>query len=166
MFWHHFFCIHILRHHLNSQFLHPKSNGFFLSFFEKYETYHEFEFSSNSFMLAFQHISHLSISGPFGMVFKHLSNCFHPKDSKHGFRWLFQLCFHITQGHIPRWIAHVLGAAHLLAMTKLSSRISPIVMGKMLYWFTSYISCLKFHGAFGTHFLYTSLELQPRVHVK
>jgi hypothetical protein len=46
---------------------------------------------------------------------------------------LFQLCFHITQGHIPSQIARVFGAAHLLAMTKLSCVVHPIAMGESLY---------------------------------
>jgi len=61
---------------------------------------------------------HLSISGLFGMIFEHLRNCFQPKDLASGFLQLFQLCFHITQGHIPPQLTCVLRAAYLLTMTK------------------------------------------------
>jgi hypothetical protein len=54
-----------------------------------------------------------------------------------GFLQLFQLCFHIAQGHIPPQITHVLRMARLLAMTKISSGVSSIVMGEALYQFTN-----------------------------
>jgi hypothetical protein len=56
-----------------------------------------------------------------------------------GFPQLFQLCFHITQGHIPTQIAHGLGVARFLAMTKPSNGIHPIAVGETLYRFTSYV---------------------------
>jgi len=76
---------------------------------------------------------HLLASGPFGMVFEHFQNCFHLVDSTNGFLQLFQLCSHIAYDHIPPQIANVLGTAHLLAMTKPSNGIHPIVMGETLY---------------------------------
>jgi hypothetical protein len=78
-------------------------------------------------------MSYLSPSGPFGMVSKHLRDCFHLEDLVGGFLQLFQLCFHIAQGHISPQIAHVLGAACLLAMTKPSGGVHPIAMGETLY---------------------------------
>jgi hypothetical protein len=95
---------------------------------------------------------HLLTSGPFGMVFKHLRDCFHSKDSTNGFLQLFQLCFHITQGHIPPQIAHVLGTTRLLAMTKALGGVCPIIVGETLYRFTNCALCLQFHEAFVTHF--------------
>jgi hypothetical protein len=71
---------------------------------------------------------HLSTSGPFKMVFEHLWECFHPKDSASEFLQLFQFCSHITQGHITHQIVCVFGGAHLLTMTKLSSGTHPIVV--------------------------------------
>jgi hypothetical protein len=61
---------------------------------------------------------HLYASDPFVMVFEHLKGCFHLEDFASGFPQLFQLCSHITQGHIPHQIAHILGVACLLTMTK------------------------------------------------
>ncbi len=78
-------------------------------------------------------MSHLSASGPFGIVFEHLHDYFHLKDLASGFFQLFQLCFHITQGHIPPQIARVLGTAHLLTMTKPSSGVCPITLEETLY---------------------------------
>ncbi len=78
-------------------------------------------------------MSHLSTNGLFGMIFEHLQDYFHLKDLVNGFFQLFQLCFHIAQGHIPPQIARVLGVACLLAMTKPSSGIRPITVGEALY---------------------------------
>jgi hypothetical protein len=78
-------------------------------------------------------MSHFSASGPFGTVFEHLQNYFHLKDLASGFFQLFQLCFHIAQGHIPPQIAHVLGTTHLLTMTKPSSGVCPITLEETLY---------------------------------
>jgi hypothetical protein len=63
-------------------------------------------------------MSHLLASGVFGMIFEHFQNYFHSINLTNGFPQLFQLCFHITQGHIPPQIARVLGATRFLAMTK------------------------------------------------
>jgi hypothetical protein len=60
--------------------LHLKSYGYFPFFLKDFEPNQNLKFSSNSFKLAFQHMPHLSTSGPFGMVFEHLRDCFHPKD--------------------------------------------------------------------------------------
>jgi hypothetical protein len=77
-------------------------------------------------------MSHLSKNGLCGMVFEHLWNYFYPKNFMSGFPQLFQLCFHITQGHISYQIIHVFGATHLLTMTKFSSGICRVTMGEML----------------------------------
>jgi hypothetical protein len=67
-------------------------------------------------------------SGHFGMVFKNFQDFFHLKDFASGFSHLFQLCFHIAQGHIPHRIASILGVvAHLLAMTKPLGGIVPLL---------------------------------------
>jgi hypothetical protein len=65
---------------------------------------------------------------------------------------LFQLCFHIAQGHIPPQITHVLRATCLLAMTKLLRGVRSIAMGETIYQFTNPVLCLQFHETFVTHF--------------
>jgi hypothetical protein len=69
-----------------------------------------------------------------------------------GFPQLFQLCSHIAQGYIWRQIAHDLVTLHLLAMTKLSGGVCPIVVGEMLYQFTSCTLCIQFCETFTTNF--------------
>jgi hypothetical protein len=83
-----------------------------------------------------------------------------------GFPQLFQLCFHIAQGHIPFQIAHVIGIAHLLAMTKPLGGVHPIVVGEncidsqtALYAF----NCTKFLQHIFPHI---NLELQLKAIVK
>jgi hypothetical protein len=102
-------------------------------FLEDYKPNQNLELSFDSFKLMFQCMSHLSASGPFGIVFEHLHDYFHLKDLASGFFQLFQLCFHITQGHIPPQIARVLGTAHLLTMTSLQVEFVP------LHWKKHYI---------------------------
>jgi hypothetical protein len=64
----------------------------------------------------------------FTMVFEHLHDCFHLKDFVNGFFQLFQFCFHIPQGHIYQYIAHVLKITHLLAIAKSFGGVNPIVV--------------------------------------
>ncbi len=49
--------------------LHPDLDGYFLFFLKDYEPHQYLELSSDSFKLTFQPMAHLSINGPFGMVF-------------------------------------------------------------------------------------------------
>jgi hypothetical protein len=86
----------------------------------------------------------LFVNGLFGMVFGHLWDFFHPKDFANGFSQLFQLYFHITQGHISCWITHVFGVARIIAMTKLVNGVCPIVLGETLHQFTNHILCFQF----------------------
>jgi hypothetical protein len=65
-------------------------------FFEDYKPNQDLKFSFDFFKWAFQRMPQLSASGPFGMIFEHPRNYFHPKDSMSGFSQLFQLCFHIA----------------------------------------------------------------------
>ncbi len=95
---------------------------------------------------------HLLASGIFGMVFEHLQDCFHPKDSINGSPQLFQLCSYITKSHVPPQIAHVFCTTHLLTMTKPSGRIRPIVMGETLYPLISRALCFQLCDGFVTNF--------------
>jgi hypothetical protein len=52
---------------------------------------------------------HLSISGPFGMVFEHLQDSFNPKDLTSGFIQLHQLCSHVVTSRIFGSMVHALG---------------------------------------------------------
>ncbi len=62
------------------------------------------------------------------------------------------MCFHITHGHIPPRIARIFGLTCLLTITKPWDGVRPIVMGKTLYRFTSFVLCFQFYNAFVTHF--------------
>jgi hypothetical protein len=121
--------------------LHCESNKFFLLFWEDYKLDQDLELSSNSFKLALQCMPNLFASGIFGMLFEHFHNYFHLKNYTSRFPQLFQLCFHISQGHIPCQFAHILGAPPLLTMAKLSDGVHPIAIGETLYRFTSHTLC-------------------------
>jgi len=51
-----------------------------------------FELFMDSFRSAFLCMFHLSVSGPFSMVFEHFQDSFNPKDLASGFIQLHQLC--------------------------------------------------------------------------
>jgi hypothetical protein len=76
---------------------------------------------------------HLFASDSFKMVFEHLQNYLHLNFFVNGLSQLFHLCSHIAQGHISRRIINIIGAAHLLTMTKPLSGVCPIVVGEVLY---------------------------------
>jgi hypothetical protein len=65
--------------------LHFELNGYFPFFLEDYELDQDFEPFFDSFKLTFQHMPHLLASGPSRMVFEHIRDCFHPKNSTSGF---------------------------------------------------------------------------------
>ncbi len=65
--------------------LHFKLDCYFPFFLKDYEPHYNFELSFNSFKLAFQRMSHLSTSGPSGMVFEHLRDCCHLENLANGF---------------------------------------------------------------------------------
>jgi hypothetical protein len=52
--------------------LHLELDGYFLFFVENYQPNQDLKLSIDSFKLTFQHMLHLLISGPSGMVFEHL----------------------------------------------------------------------------------------------
>jgi len=65
--------------------LHLESNGYFPLFLKNYELNQDLEFSFDYFKLVFQCMPHLSPSGPSRVVFEHLRDCFHLKNSMIGF---------------------------------------------------------------------------------
>jgi hypothetical protein len=78
----------------------------------------------DSFRLTFMGISHLSTRGPSSMVFQGLQNAFDLEDFANDFIQLHQLSSHITMGHFPKFIIHVLCAARLLALAKPSNVVN------------------------------------------
>ncbi len=87
----------------------------------------------DSFRLVFLPMFCLSVSAPFGMVFKHLRIFFNLEDSTNGFIELQQLCSHVVISHFPRFMARVLGVNRFLALVKPFSGIHSIIMGEALY---------------------------------
>jgi hypothetical protein len=61
---------------------------------------------------------HLFLSGFFGMVYEHLSECFIPEDPSLGFSELFLVVIVVSCGDIPKLVALALGASRLLVMAK------------------------------------------------
>jgi hypothetical protein len=100
------------------------------------------------------------------MVFEHLWDYFHLEDLMNGLPQLFQLCFHIAQGHIPPQIARILGVARLLAMTKPLGGVRPIVMGEKYIDSQAMFYVFNFMKLLQHIFPQTNLKLQLKVVVK
>ncbi len=79
--------------------LYHELDGLFMLFLKDYKPNQDFELSFDSFKLTFKCMLYLFASGISRMVFEHLQGYFHPNVFASGFPQLFQLCFHIAQGH-------------------------------------------------------------------
>jgi len=130
---------------------HPKSNGYFPFFLKNYEPNHDFKLSSNSFKLTFQHMSHLSSSGPFKMVFEHFWDYFHPKFNE----WIplvisglfsYYIGSHSTLNCTSPWNGSFFNHDQVFRWN--SSNYNE----ETLHQLTSFVLCLHFHDAFATHF--------------
>ncbi|KAL2609230.1 hypothetical protein R1flu_027803 [Riccia fluitans] len=86
------------------------------------------------------------------MVFKLLRDCFIPEDSAGEFDLLFQICTHVTQGHLSLAVARLLGASCLLAIKKDSGGVRPIAVGEALYRLVARSLSLQFRATFSYHF--------------
>jgi hypothetical protein len=84
---------------LTLNILHHELYGLFVLFLKDYKPNQDFEISFDSFKLTFKHMLHLSTNGIYGIIFEHFRGCFHPIFFA-SIPQLFQLYFHITQGHI------------------------------------------------------------------
>ncbi len=78
-------------------------------------------------------MSHLSTCDSLNMVFEHLNFFFNPKDSISGFIRLHQLSSHVTMGHIPQFVAYILGVARFLVLAKPSRNIYLIIVSEAFY---------------------------------
>jgi hypothetical protein len=85
---------------------------------------------------------HLSVGGPFGMVFEHVRDLFDLEDSMNVFIQLHQLCSHVVVGCNLGCVVWILGACWLLALAKLSSGIHLIAVGKTFYQLMDMTLCL------------------------
>ncbi len=123
----------------------------FFFFFQRLQARLGPPFSSNSFKLAFQHVTFIG-NWSFWDGFWTFSKLFLARRFNEWIPLVVSILFHITHGHIPPWISCVLGVAYFLTISKLSSGVCFITMGETLYWFISRILCLQFHNAFVTNF--------------
>jgi hypothetical protein len=88
------------------------------------------------------------VNGLLGMIFEHSPKKKHLKYSLSGFSHLFQLCFHIAQGHIPNYIVHLIDiACHLTIVKLFDGGVLPYLIWGMFYHLVSTI-CLQFHDSF------------------
>jgi len=83
-----------------------------------YQLEHIFILDRTLFTQALANVPHLFLGGLSGMVDKHLSKCFIPKNPSLRLLELFQTTAIIAHGDFPKLVALMLGACKLLAMAK------------------------------------------------
>jgi hypothetical protein len=66
-------------------------------------------------------------------VYELLEDYFVLDDSINDFDLIFGICEHITCGHVPPLISHLLVASRLLTLEKQIRGIRPLVIGKVIY---------------------------------
>jgi len=67
--------------------------------------------NQEAFYFCFGSFTTFFSSGPLGMVYEFLRDCFVPYDVTSGFDLFFEVCGHIVQGHVPPSVSHLLSAS-------------------------------------------------------
>jgi hypothetical protein len=79
-----------------------------------------------AFIFVLTHSPCLSSDGPLSMVYEFLQDCFVPDDfASCGFDLFFEICRHITCGHVPPTISPLFVASQLLVLEKQVGSIRP-----------------------------------------
>jgi len=86
-----------------------------------------------TFICILTHFPHLSSNNPSGMVYELLRDYFVPNDSTNGFDLFLKICKHITCGHVPSLISHLLITSWLITLEKQIENIQPITIGEVIY---------------------------------
>jgi hypothetical protein len=81
------------------------------------------------------------------MVYELLRNCFVPDDLASGFNLFFEICAHISHGHVPPSISHLFVALQLLALEKQAKGVRP-----MIYWLVTRTLVIQFKNTSAKHF--------------
>ncbi len=101
-----------------------------------------------NFSYVFMRMSHLSISGPFGMVFDNLQDVFDPKGFANNFIQFHHLSSHVAMGHFLGSIAWSLGATMFLVLAKPLDGIKLIAIGEVLIGWLAKPYVLSFEMGF------------------
>jgi hypothetical protein len=67
------------------------------------------------------------------MIYEFLWDCFVLGNFACGFDYFFDICKHITCGHVLPLVSHLLVALQLLALEKHVENVRPITIGELIY---------------------------------
>lgn len=96
----------------------PNIDSLYLDSLLDFQLDSKLELYVDSFRSTFLCMYHLSIGGPFGMVFEHLCNSFGLKYLASGFIQLHHLCAHVAIVCILRFVLQIFEVNQLLALAK------------------------------------------------
>jgi hypothetical protein len=66
-------------------------------------------------------------------VYELLQNYFVLDDFINDFDLIFEICEHITRGHVPPLVSHLLITSRPLVLEKQIRGVQPLVIGKVIY---------------------------------
>jgi hypothetical protein len=69
-----------------------------------------------------------------------------------GLNFYFEVCGHITQGHVPLSISHFLSTFRLLPLEKQLRDICSIMIGEVTYHLVAYTLAIQFKDIIVKHF--------------
>jgi len=87
--------------------------------------------NQRTFISALVRPPHFSSGGPLGMVYELLQNYFVPNYFTNGFNFIFEVCGHIAQGHVPFLLSCLFTTSQFLTSKKKSKNRPPIVTGEV-----------------------------------
>jgi hypothetical protein len=132
--------------------LHPLAKVNLPLFVNDFHPKIEVTLNQDAFNFDFVFLSHFSLDGPSSMVHELLRNYFVPNDSTSGFNLFFEVCGHITQGHVPLSISHLFFRSQLLMLKKQFGNIHPIAFSEVTYHLVVCTLAIQFKDVFAKHF--------------
>jgi len=91
-----------------------------------------------AFIYALMHSPHLSSDSLLNMVYELVWHCFVLNDFANGFDFCFEICMHITCGHVPPSVSHMFVTTWLLVLGKQVGGVRLIMIGKVIYRLVAY----------------------------
>jgi hypothetical protein len=86
------------------------------------------------------------------MIYEFLWDCFVLDNSACGFDFFFEICEHITCGHILPLVSCLLVALRLLDLEKQVENVQPITIGELIYRLVVHTLTIQFKNTFAEHF--------------
>jgi hypothetical protein len=118
-------------------FLHPTAEVDLPPFMNDFHLEMKVILNRKTFIFVLAHSPYLFSSGPLGMVYELLRDCFAPDDFASGFNLFFEICRHIVQGRVPPSISRSFFTSRLLVLKKQSGNIRSIIIDEVTYHFVA-----------------------------